>query len=44
MIGAVFTIFVAMWLYQTVKQAKLENMFFWVVVVCIFRRFDTRII
>ncbi len=31
MIGAVFTIFIAMWLYQTVKQAKLENMFFWVV-------------
>ena len=31
MIGAVFTIFIAMWLYQTVKQAKIENMFFWVV-------------
>ncbi len=30
MIGAVFTIFVAMWFYQTAKQAKVDNMFYWV--------------
>ncbi len=31
MIGGIFMIFVAIWIYQTAVRAKVENMFFWVV-------------
>ena len=31
MIGAIFMIFVAIWIYQSAAKAKVENMLFWVV-------------
>ena len=31
MIGAIFMIFVAIWIYQSAVKAKVENMLFWVI-------------
>ena len=31
MIGAIFMIFVAIWIYQSAARAKVQNMFYWVV-------------